>query len=219
MSKNIVFKKVGDIAGLPTTATPTRSTIETRKNEWQEVVESFDIEKLLAIQSEMDSFVDKMKVIANRDSTDIDLTNEEAKSLMVEYLSSKNISEFLDARKSMVRTMVFKVIEERLRKDGVDDPENQSGEIEVPELGKRFCKEGAGYGDPTLDVAKLKELLGDRIQEITVVKIIPEKRVEEIDEDLLIEIAQMDDSVMEAVKESLVAGKPKTPRLNVRPMK
>ena len=219
MSKNIVFKKVGDLAGLPTTDVPTRSTIEIRKNEWQEVVESFDIEKLLAIQSEMDSFVDKMKVIANRDSTDIDLTNEEAKSLMVEYLSSKNISEFLDARKSMVRTMVFKVIEERLRKDGVDDPENQSGEIEVPELGKRFCKEGAGYGDPTLDVAKLKELLGDKIQDITVVKIIPEKRVEEIDEDLLIELAQSDDSVMEAVKESLVAGKPKTPRLNIRPMK
>ena len=219
MSKNIVFKKVGDLTGLPTTAVPTRSTIETRKNEWQEVVESFDIEKLLAIQSEMDSFVDKMKVIANRDSTDIDLNNEEAKSLMVEYLSSKNISEFLDARKSMVRTMVFKVIEERLRKAGVDDPENQSGEIEVPELGKRFCKEGAGYGDPTLDVAKLKELLGDKIQDITVVKIIPEKRVEEIDEDLLIELAQSDDSVMEAVKESLVAGKPKTPRLNIRPMK
>ena len=219
MSKNIVFKKVGDIAGLPTTDAPTRSTIEIRKNEWQEVVESFDIEKLLAIQSEMDSFVDKMKVIANRDSTDIDLTDEEAKSLMVEYLSSKNISEFLDARKSMVRTMVFKVIEERLRKAGVDDPENQSGEIEVPELGKRFCKEGAGYGDPTLDVAKLKELLGDKIQDITVTKIIPEKRVEEIDEDLLIELAQSDDSVMEAVKESLVAGKPKTPRLNIRPMK
>lgn len=220
MSNSLTIKKLGDLVTTQTqTAKHEARTIESRKNEWREVVESFDIDRLLAVQEEMDSFVDKMKVIAAKDSSEIDLTGEEAKNLMVEYLSNKTITEFLEARRSMVRDMVFKVVEERLRQEGVEDPENESGHIDVPELGKRFCKEGAGYKDPTLDVAKLKELLGDRFDEVTVTKIIPEKRVVEVDEDLLVELAVRDEDVKEAIQEAAIAGQPKNPRFNVRPMK
>lgn len=220
--KSLITTTLGELVGTPSAPenkTAAKSTIEARKNEWKEVVESFDIDKLLAVQEEMDSFVDKMKVISNRDSSEIDLTDEEAKNLMVEYLSNKNITEFLEARRSMVRDMVFQVIEERLSKEGVEDVKNTSGDLEVPELNKRFCKEGAGYGDPTLDVAKLKELLGERFSEITVTKIIPEKRVVEVDEELLVELAMRDEDVKEALMESAVPGKQKTPRFNIRPMK
>lgn len=218
MSKNLLVKVLGDLTE-STPAPKTGSNLEYRKNEWKEAVESFDIDRLLAIQDEMDSFVDKMKVISKRDSSEIDLTPNETQELMVEYLSSKNISEFLDARKAMVRELVFQVVEERLRKEGEEDPENTSGEIAVPQLGKRFCKEGAGYSDPTLDMGKLKELLGDKLSQVTVVKIIPEKRVEEVDEELLILLAQSDSSVKDAIQKSVVPGKPKTPRLNVRNIK
>lgn len=219
MSKNVIIRTLGNLTESQTPAVNKSTTIEARKNEWKSVVESFDIDRLLAIQDEMDSFVDKMKVLDKRDSTEIDLTTEEAKSLMVEYLSSKNISEFLEARQSMVREVVFQVIEERLREEGVEDPKNTNGEIVVPELGKAFKKEGAGLKDPSLDVAKLKEILGDRMKEITTVKIIPERRVEEIDEDLLVELAANDPSVMEAIKQAAVPGKPKSARFTVRDTK
>lgn len=218
MSKSLLVKVLGDLTE-SAPAPKTGSNIESRKSDWKEAVESFDIDRLLAIQDEMDSFIDKMKVISKRDSSEIDLTPDETKDLMVEYLSSKNISEFLDARKAMVRELVFQVVEERLRKEGSEDPENTSGEITVPQLGKRFCKEGAGYADPTLDMGKLKGLLGDKISQVTVTKIIPEQRVEEIDEELLIELAQSDNSVREAIQNSVVPGKRKNPRLNVRDIK
>lgn len=219
MSKNVIIRTLGNLTESKTPAVNKSTTIEARKNEWKSVVDSFDIDRLLAIQDEMDSFVDKMKVLDKRDSTEIDLTTEEAKSLMVEYLSSKNISEFLEARQSMVKEVVFQVIEERLREEGVEDPKNTNGEIVVPELGKAFKKEGAGLKDPSLDVAKLKEILGDRMKEITTVKIIPERRVEEIDEDLLVELAANDPSVMEAIKQAAVPGKPKSARFTVRDTK
>lgn len=219
MSKNVIVRTLGNLTESETPAVNKTTTIEARKNEWKSVVDSFDIDRLLAIQDEMDSFVDKMKVLDKRDSTEIDLTTEEAKNLMVEYLSSKNISEFLEARQSMVKEIVFQVIEERLREEGAEDPKNTNGEIVVPELGKAFKKEGAGLKDPSLDVAKLKEILGDRMKEITTVKIIPEKRVEEIDEDLLVELAANDPSVMEAIKQAAVPGKPKSARFTVRDTK
>lgn len=219
MSKNVIIRTLGNLTESETPAVNKATTIEARKNEWKSVVDSFDIDRLLAIQDEMDSFVDKMKVLDKRDSTEIDLTTEEAKNLMVEYLSSKNISEFLEARQSMIKEIVFQVIEERLREEGAEDPKNTNGEIVVPELGKVFKKEGAGLKDPSLDVAKLKEILGDRMKEITTVKIIPEKRVEEIDEDLLVELAANDPSVMEAIKQAAVPGKPKSARFTVRDTK
>lgn len=219
MTKNVILRTIGNLTESKTPVAHKNTTIEARKNEWKSVVDSFDIDRLLAIQGEMDSFVDKMKVLDKRDSNEIDLTTEEAKSLMVEYLSSKNIAEFLEARQSMVKEIVFRVIEEKLREDGVEDPKNTNGEIAVPELGKVFKKEGAGLKDPSLDVAKLKEILGDRMKEITTVKVIPEKRVEEIDEDLLVELAANDPEVMAAIKESAVSGGPKSPKFIVRNIK
>lgn len=218
MSKELLLNMLGELTKVEAPE-KSKTTVDSRKKEWKEAVESLDIDRLLEVQSEMDSFVDKVRVLSKKDSDEIELSKAEAKDLMVEHLSNKHITEFLEARQAMVKEMVFQVIDERLRKEGVENPAIVNGEIQVPELGKVFRKEGAGLKPPSLDMAKLRELLGDRINEVTVRKTIPEHVVEEIDEDLLVKLAQEDSSVLEALEQAAVPGKPKNARFTVRDMK
>lgn len=214
-----VLKGQGEVEILPAVK-EAKSTVASRKESWKEAVEEFDVDKLLEIQEEMDQFIDKMKVIKDSMSLDkIDLTEAEAKDLMTEYLSGKNIAEFLEARKSMVRKLVFQVIDERLREEGIEDPENQNGSIEVPELGTRFSREGAGYRDPSIDGAKLREILGDDYQNVVVKKIIPERVEEKVSEELLTKYLSENPEVLSELQEAVVPGLPKTPKLMIRKMK
>ena len=219
MSKELLLNMLGNLTKVETPEESKKTTIDSRKSEWKEAVESLDVDRLLEVQQEMDSFIDKVRVLSKKDSDKIELSKAEAKDLMTEHLSNKHITEFLEARQAMVKEMVFQVIDERLRNEGVENPSVVNGEIQVPELGKVFRKEGAGLKSPSLDMAKLRELLGDRVEEVTVRKTIPEHVVEEVDEDLLVELAQKDESVMEAIQEAAVPGKPKSARFVVRDLK
>lgn len=219
MSKELLLNMLGNLTKVETPEESKKTTIDSRKSEWKEAVESLDVDRLLEVQQEMDSFIDKVRVLSKKDSDEIELSKAEAKDLMTEHLSNKHITEFLEARQAMVKEMVFQVIDERLRKEGVENPSVVNGEIQVPELGKVFRKEGAGLKPPSLDMAKLRELLGDRVEEVTVRKTIPEHVVEEVDEDLLVELAQKDESIMEAIQEAAVPGKPKSARFVVRDLK
>lgn len=218
---NTLLQKVlsgSPVAKEETQVVHNRTNLESRKKAWTESIESFDVDRLIGIQEEMDQFIDLMKTLSKTGSDEVVLAPQEAVDLMKEYLSNKNIAEFLEARKAMVREMVFLSIEEKLREEGVEDPVNTNGSIEVPSLGKKFCKEGAGYKDPVLDMAKLKSELGSKFDKVVVKKVIPEQVVEEVSEDLLVELAQNDPEVLKAIQESVVNGKPKSAKFVVRNM-
>src|SRR5699024_846243 len=101
MNKELLGKLLPQVVEANDVVKP-RNTVESRTKAWKDVVQSFDIDKLVSIQSEMEAFIDKLKVIEARDPNGVvRFTEEEAKDLMGEYLANKNISEFLEARKNM----------------------------------------------------------------------------------------------------------------------
>lgn len=191
-----------------------RSNLATRKAALVEAVAKSDRKVLARLRAGMRRYVSGMADVEMTEPRV--LTPTEAQDLMTEYLSRKEIDEFLASRKDTIRDLVFAAIDEELRAKGVDEPESTNGSIYVPELDKRFCKEGAGYKPPTLDLKRLKALLGDDAQSVFVEKVVPATTVEELDEDALGRLIMDKPEVLERVRESLNPGQLKSARFTVR---
>lgn len=193
-----------------------KDTVATRKQKLREAMASSDPEVLVPLQEKMQDYVDAVAKVEMGEPRH--LTEDEARDLMREYIDRREIDEFLTTRREAMKDIVFTAIDFDLQEKGMD-PETTGGEIAVPELGKVFRKEGAGRGEPSLDEKKLRKLLGPRIEKVYRSELIPAQTVEVLDEQALMELAQDDPTVMEAIRESLVPGKPKSARFVVRDIK
>lgn len=184
-----------------------RSTVATRKRDNVRAIAEFDLDRLLALQEKMAKLIDTLT--ANELSADGGvLDGQKAAALMGEYLDERDITEFLAARREMIRQAVF---------DHLD--EVGESELPVPEHGKKFCRDGGGYGTPRVDEQRLQALLGDRWIDACEEVIIPPQpeRIEyQLSLEKLLAMGREDPAVLETLRSCLVPGKPQTPRFVVR---
>lgn len=204
------------------------TTVASRKLQMRLALEEYDVDRLLELQQTMTAFVDLVTrtntIISNDNDASPVLDGEQAKDLMLRYLERREIDEFLTTVKDIIRESVFAHIDAVLTADGVEDAANTNGTLEIPELGQKFSREGAGYQDPKLDEARLKKLLGDRWDDICDDIDIPEQVIPAHTEKVLslekaLKLSRKDPAVMEILRDCIIPGAPKTPRLWVRAMK
>lgn len=187
-----------------------------RKAALAKAVANYDVETLAPLQELMQNYVDNIARIELTEARE--LTVEEKRLLMTEHESLKPIQEFLESRRDDIREMAFAGIDAELAAGGVENPATTSGKLVVAELGKKFCKEGAGYKDPSLDHKKLLKLLGDDAKKVVKVEHVPATTVTTFSEEKLMELAQEKPEVMELIRQALIPGAPKSPRFQVRPL-
>jgi hypothetical protein len=194
---------------------PAKSTVAARKAAQRQAIEQFDLDRLIALQDKMARIVDTLTKNEIRwDEGTMVLTDEQAASLMAEFLDEREVAEALDVRREMIKERVFAHIDEA-------DGYGQNGTVDVPELGKKFCREGCAPGTPDVDKQRLQALLGERwletCEEIIVPAVTIPERIEYVMSiEKVLDLAQRDPEVLEHLRTCLVPGKPKSPRFVLR---
>lgn len=139
-----------------------KSTVATRKEAFKRMVAENDIDGLEELETIAAGIMGR--ILSNSLETETGLlTPDQSKALMEEHQDAKRIIEALQARTEQRKAAVFRHITEAKVMDGVKDPENVNGDLEVPELGLRFARQGTGYGKPTIDQAQLRALVGEDV--------------------------------------------------------
>ena len=212
-------KGLGELLVVPTVGTSvevSKQTQAAKKRSWKESIESFDVQKLVEFQDTMSRYIDKIVSLQDLASTE-SFDGALAQDLMEEALDNVEIMGFLTARKEMYREAVFQALNVKLEEEGCDDPEHTNGSIEVPQLGKRFAREGCGYKDPSLDLEKLADLIGkDLVDEMYEEKTVVTKT---FSEEKFLEVVAKNPEVLEAARECTIRGAAKPARFAIRDMK
>jgi len=117
-----------------------------------------------------------------------------------------------------LKDIVWTHLNSKLAEEGVEDPENTNGEIEVPALGMKLCREGMGYNDPVIDEELLKERLGDLWEKVYTCQVIPEQTVYTLDPEGLLDLLKSDPSLVKKIEDAIIPGSPKNGRLILRPI-
>jgi hypothetical protein len=197
-----------------------KSTVAGRKAKYRKMWEDFEsdtnVEDLVGTAEKFNGLIDRIAKnhLAMPDGI---MTAPQAQGFMEEHLESRDVTEVLDARKELRKAAVFAHIDAVLEAQGVADPGNANGELEVPECGMKFSREGAGLGDPELDEGKLRVALGEAVwAQISDKEIIPARVELLLNKTRLLDLANRDPQILEKLRDCLIPGKPKSPRLNVR---
>ena len=199
-----------------------KSTVAQRKLLSRQAIEKHDSERLADLEEKASA------LIATINSNIIDLkkprllTKRKAKALLEELLAQRDLKEFLEVRKEMIREAVFNSLNIQLAAEGVEDPENTNGSIPVPELGQRLVREACGPKDPKLNEEKLEldlgEELWDQVCEIEVIpeQVIPAHTQKTLSIERLMKLAESNPAILEKIRDALEVGGFKTPRFTVR---
>ena len=191
-----------------------KSNLAKRKAAFVEAVAKSDRKVLARLRKGMREYVSAMADVEMTEPRE--LTRDEASALMREIVTRTEIDEFLESRKDTIKSLVFASIEEALRMKGVEEPEAHSGALYVPELGKVFKKEGAGYKPAQIDQKALKALLGDDAAKVFREETIPAKTVTVLDEESLGKLIMDKPEVLETVRQALIPGELKSARFVIR---
>lgn len=194
-----------------------RMTIADRKASHLEAIQQRDLEKIKEMKSVMKKFagsVIKTDVLHPEDGI---LSDKQKVQLMEAYIAFQKVKEFAEVWNDECRQTVFDHVTAENEELGVEYPEFQNGSIEVPKLGKRFCKEGNGRKAPSIDEEALKKALGDKVwNQVQDEVFVPAKVERSLSIEKLMKAVEEDPSLLETVRESLVVGEWKTPRFQVR---
>lgn len=145
------------------------------------------------------------------------LSAEQAVALMDQIISGKLLKELIDAVYEAGKVAVFRTMDEQAAAEGAEFPEHTNRVLDVPELGKRFSREGISRGKASLDEEALIEAIGqDRWEEITSERVIPAQTVRVIDEDKLAEAVNTDPALLEQVRSAVVPGAWRAGRLMIK---
>jgi hypothetical protein len=194
----------------------TQTSKEKRLAKWTGARETIGVGRLTELRRKMTSFVTKKFAIVDV-AEPRQLTAAEALLLMDEFLAAADISEALEARRAEAKRMVFESITTSFADQGIDNPEHHNGSIPVPELGKKFCREGTGKTDPILNPKILEDLLSPQDwNAVTTVTTIPAHTERILDENKLAEIIHADPRKLEILRQALIPGSWKIPRFQVR---
>jgi hypothetical protein len=183
-----------------------RSTGVKRKAAHRRAIEDTDISHLLDLQDKAKLAIYQM----TNNKIDLDephlLADPELMALMVEYLDQRDIKELLEVRYAMIREAIFAHIDKLNEADEVKDPEHAPREVPVPELNKKWTREG-GRIKAGLDKDKLAELLGpERWKQVCKAIIIPEHVEYQLDEDALVNMVSEHPETMELIRDCVIAG-------------
>jgi hypothetical protein len=144
------------------------------------------------------------------------LNEDEIITAMNLYLSVKLATEGAESMKDMVRSMVFRSMDMAAAEQGEEFPEHTNMIMDVPALGKKFCREGAGRKDAEFDMDKLRALVGDEVFfAITTEKV---KVTREVDDQALSVAILSNPQLMEQLRDAVKPGDWKPARLMVRDM-
>lgn len=198
-----------------------RLTAAQRKDAHRNMLQQFDLDKLLAMQEKMVQAIDRMT--ANQIDLDTPgvLTPAKAEELMAEFLDQVDIKELLEVRRDMIRAVIFAHLTEEAARAGDPEPEYAPGAVPVPALGKKFVREDGGRGAPRIDETLFREALGSGWEQAYQVEIVPEQIIPEhvsytLDPQKVMAMAERDPAVLEALRKSLIPGARRTPRFTVR---
>lgn len=164
-------------------------------------------------------FVAKAKAMAAfvESAVESGLTEEQAVIAMSVALDGKLINEFVAATYDATKSAVYASMDAAAAEAGEEFPAQTAMTLDVPETGKRFCREGVGRKPATLDEEKLAELIGEKAWEaITTEQVIPATVVRVIDESKLAAAVNDNPALLEQVREAVIPGDWKTPRLMIR---
>lgn len=142
------------------------------------------------------------------------LSLPEATSLMDEMLDLKQGKDYLAAREEDIKSLVFEHLTEQFAAAGEENPHLVNGSIDIPSLGYRFSREGAGPGEPKLNEQALRAFVG----EDTWAKVSTQVTTEVLDMGKLLAEATHRPELLEHLRRSLKVGDDKLGRLNVRPL-
>lgn len=202
-----------------------RSTVSDRQQGWKDVLAKMDRQRLSELRKRMAGYVSLIKghdLAFNEGPRPLE--KQEQVQLMEEYLSFRDIDDFLKVRREWIRSAVFSHITETLAAVTGDDgtpvypnPDMENGRVEVPELGKAFVREGCGRRDPDLDQGLLRQHLGeDAWAEVCEVVEVPAHVEQRFSPEKLMKLAERDPSVLEKVKDCFVDAGWKSPRFVVK---
>lgn len=139
---------------------------------------------------------------------------EQAAVAMQSYLDGKLVAETQTAIQELVRTLVFRSMDLAAAEEGEEFPEQTNMVLDVPELGKRFCREGAGRKPASIDLDALRAAVGEELfAEITTEKVVVTR---EINEDALSVAVLANPELLEQVRDAVLPGDWKPARLMVR---
>lgn len=140
------------------------------------------------------------------------LDDEEIILVTKQVVDGKLVKELVDATYDAAKTAIFRTMDEVAAEAGEDFPEHSNVWIDVPDLGKRLSREGAGRKPAELNEDALREIVGEAVwQEIT-----SEHVVRVVDEEKLAKAALKHRDLLEQVRKATVAGGWKSPRLMIR---
>lgn len=196
-------------------------TTAQRKDGHRDMLDHFDLDKLLEMQEKMVKVIDRMtanQIDVNEPGV---LTPAKAEELMVELLDQIDIKDLLEVRREMIRAVVFAHLTEEARRSGDPEPEFATGSVPVPACGKKFVREEGGRSAAKLDETLLREALGARWEQVYDVEVVPEQVIPEhveytLDPDKVMRLAEEDPFVLEALRKSVIPGTRRTPRFTVR---
>ena len=199
-------------------------TQDQRQAEYLAAIKDVDLDKFMELQEQLAELVEM--VLSNPiDLDNLDkLTLDQAKGLMEEFLAQKQAKAFFDLRYNMLRAAVFEHITRVNAERKVAHPDRAPGEIPVPELGKKFTREG-GKMKAAFDRAKMAEVLTPEqfatvYRTVHVEEQVIEAHDEEIfDEDALKDLVHANFGILEKLRGAVIPQGFTPSSLHVRPLK
>lgn len=140
------------------------------------------------------------------------LDDDEIVLVTKSVVDGKLVKELVDAAYETSKTAIFRTMDEAAAEEGEEFPEHTNVWIDVPDLGKRLSREGAGRKEAELDQDALRDLVGDEVW----AQITSEHVVRVVDEEKLAKVALKNKGLLEQVRKATVPGGWKSPRLMVR---
>jgi hypothetical protein len=200
-----------------------RTTIAERKAELEKALDELDDDQLIQLQEILTDYVDALsKDIVPFNAPGDSLTPQQLTYLMHRHVDTKKIKELIEVVEGGLKRIIFEAITAKVAREHPEEPfpEYVSDSIDVPELGKRFCKEGAGRKTPIIDLEKLRAELGEEVwAEVTEEEYIPARTERRLSDFKLMAKATLDPAVLAKIEACLVPTGWKAGSYTVRPIK
>jgi hypothetical protein len=203
-----------------------------RRGEWAKALDSIPMDQIQALQDNLTSYVDKYILSRLEVSEPRELTTQEVDQLAAEYKAWEALDDFLAARKTQFKSIVFAALNARydaqIKASGMvtdTPPEQMPGELYSEANGIRFKREGGARKAPTVNWEKLEadlspEVWAEVCDHVKVPRQIIPAHVDSTPNEEKLMTAINDGKVsLETLRESLVPGAWTTPRFVPRKAK
>lgn len=202
-----------------------RTSKAVRRAEWKAALDVIPMDKIIQLEKTMSSYVDKFLLTRIELSEPRELTQSEIDGLAKEYLAWEELNDFIQARYSQFRAMVFASItarrEREIQESGLisDRPASQMpGELYSEAYGIRFKREGGNRKPPQVVWSRLEaelptEVYKEICDEVKVSRqVIPAHTEYRPNGEKLMDAVQKGLVPLEVLREAIIPGAWMTPK-------